>query len=231
MSVSERDDEAGSGGRREARVRETRARLVEAGRRLFVRHGPRGVTSHSIAAEAGYAAGTFYLHFKDKHELFREIGEDAATELEARVMAAALGKTEPEDVLYAQADALVGFTEEHRDLVALVFHPEGESGAIAARILERLAAGVSARRRERVARQTAADCFHPDVLAQAIVGMWAHVLAWWAEDPRRADRAEIVRTLTHFHLHGSRGHESDLCGLWPDPCDEPESTPEGVPSR
>lgn len=212
---------------RSARPRATRARLIEAGRRLFLERGPRGVTSHAIAEEAGYAAGTFYLHFKDKHALFREIAEDAATELEARVMAAAIGKTEPEDVMYAQADALVGFAEEQRDLIAIVFHPDSEVGDMASRILQRLAAGVSARRRERVAASGRPDCFDADVLAQAIVGLWAHVLAWWAEDPSRASRADLVRTLTHFQLHGSRGHEDQPCGLEPTSPDREPTTPDG----
>ncbi len=212
MSVSQPSSHAGSS--REARTRATRQRLLEAGRRLFVEHGPRAVTSHSIAAEAGYAAGTFYLHFKDKHELFREVAELAASELEERVMGASQGKTEPEDILYAQADALVGFAEEHRELIRLVFHPDGETGDMAARLIERLAAGVRTRRQERAALRGDRDpCFDADVLAQAVVGMWAHVLSWWAEDPARADRAEIVRTLTHFQLHGNRGREGDLCGL------------------
>jgi hypothetical protein len=43
--------------------------------------------------------------------------------------------------------------------------------------------------------------------------MWAHVLAWWAEDPSRASRHEIVRTLTHFQLHGNRAEASTPCGL------------------
>ena len=191
----------------------TRRRLLDAGLLLFAEHGPRGVTSHAIAAKAGYAAGTFYLHFKDKIELFRELAEDTAASLEVRLISAAADKTDPRDVIHAQADALVGFAEEQRDLLRIVFHPGGEAGDVAARILERLAEGVSARRRERAAAGATEDCFDADVLAQAIVGMWAHVLAWWAEDPSRATRADLVRTLTHFQLHGHRSEGSEPCSL------------------
>jgi AcrR family transcriptional regulator len=191
----------------------TRRRLLDAGLALFAEHGPRGVTSHAIATKAGYAAGTFYLHFKDKIELFRELAEDTATTLETRLIAASRDKSEPVDMMYAQADALVGFAEEQRDLLRIVFHPGGEAGDVAARILERLAEGVSARRRERATAGLTGDCFDSDVLAQAIVGMWAHVLAWWAEDPSRASRADLVRTLTHFQLHGHRSETGDLCSL------------------
>ena len=97
-----------------------------------------------------------------------------------------------------QADTLVGFAEEQRDLIRILFHPDGEAGDVPDRILERLAAGVSARRKERAAIGQSSACFDTEVLAQAVVGMWARVLVWWAEDPSRATRDDLVRTLTHF---------------------------------
>lgn len=201
--------------RRAARTRETRRRLLEAGRTLFTELGPRAVTSHAIADEAGYASGTFYLHFKDKHALFRELAEEAANELEQRLLAVSASKTDVADVVFAQADALVGFAEAERQLLQIVFHPDGEAGDVGARILERLAAGVSARRQERAAHGNLDPTFNSDVLAQAIVGMWARVLAWWAEDPTRARREDLIRTLTHFQLYGSRHESTDACRLGP----------------
>jgi len=211
MSVSEpttdRSTPSASGGASPAgsalsRKQRTRQRLLDAGLSLFAAHGPRAVTSHAIAAEAGFASGTFYLHFKDKLELFAELAEEAANEVEARLLAVTSNKTEPEDIGYALADALVGFAHERRDLLRIVFHPESESSEVATRVLGRLADGVSLRRREAIASGLAQDMIHPDVLAQAVVGMWAHVLAWWTEDPRRATREDLVQTLTHIHLHG-----------------------------
>ena len=195
------------------RTEATRARLLEAGRALFAKQGPHAVTSHAIASHAGYASGTFYLHFKDKQTLFRELAEEAASELEARVWKVAADKSDPIEIVQAQAEALVGFAEEQRDLIRIVFHPGGEAADIGSRILERLASGVSERRREAVADGRARDCFDSDVLAQAIVGMWAHVLAWWAEDPNRATRESIIRTLTHFQLHGNRAEPGAECGI------------------
>lgn len=189
---------------RRPRTERTRRRLLDAGRTLFARHGPAGVTSHEIAAAAGLASGTFYLHFKDKGELFRELTDQAANELESRlVAAAALGSDQP-TIVAAQAEALVGFAHDHRELFRIVFAPGGEGAEAGARVLERLARGVRARRRAAVARGQAWTCLDADVLAQAIVGMWVRVLSWWVDDPSRASRAEIVRTLGHFQLHGSR---------------------------
>jgi len=205
----------------------TRGRLLAAGRELFCERGPHAVTSHAIAEKAGYASGTFYLHFKDKLSLFRELADEAALELERRLRSVAAEDSDPIAHVEAQAEALVRFAEEERDLLRIVFHPGSETGEIGAGILERLARGVSERRRVAVAGGRASDCFDSDVLAQAVVGMWAHVLAWWAEDPSRASRDAIVKTLTHFQLHGNRATEGAFCGN-PVPNETP---PQGDASR
>ena len=41
------------------------------------------------------------------------------------------------------------------------------------------------------------------MLAQALVGMWSRVIAWWAEDPTRAPRDSVVETLTQIQLNGT----------------------------
>lgn len=48
----------------------TRARIVEAARVLFNRHGFEGVTIDMIMQEAGLTRGGFYNHFSSKDELF-----------------------------------------------------------------------------------------------------------------------------------------------------------------
>lgn len=194
------------------RTERTRQRLLEAGRTLFAKHGADGVTSHAIAAEAGYAAGTFYLHFKHKQALFQELVDEAVSGLEARLAAVAeASAADPRLLVEAQSEALVGFAEDHRELFRIVFGPGGRSSDTGARVLERLARGVSARRRAAVSRGHAYDCLDADVVAQALVGMWVQVLGWWVEDPSRASRADLVRTLTHLQLHGSRGAGDVAC--------------------
>lgn len=204
------------------RTERTRRRLLDAGLALFASHGPEAVTSHAIAAEAGYAAGTFYLHFKHKQALFQELADRAASELELRLATLAAGDRDPRRLAEAQAEALVGFAADHRDLFRVVFRPGSEAGETGARLLERLARGVSRRRRVAVAEGRAWDCLDSDVLAQAIVGMWVRVLGWWVEDPSRARREDIVRTLTHLQLHGSRAPNPNPCSFAAEPMTRPK---------
>jgi len=51
---------------------ETRAKIVEAARILFNRHGFQKVTIDQIMLEAGLTRGGFYNHFKSKRALFSE---------------------------------------------------------------------------------------------------------------------------------------------------------------
>src|SRR5580692_245480 len=51
----------------------TRRALIEAAARIFNSAGYHGTDSNRIAREAGYAPGTFYVHFADKREIFLEV--------------------------------------------------------------------------------------------------------------------------------------------------------------
>src|SRR5580693_5264913 len=54
---------------------ETRRALVEAAARIFNSAGYHGTDSNRIAREAGYAPGTFYVHFADKLAIFLAVYE------------------------------------------------------------------------------------------------------------------------------------------------------------
>jgi AcrR family transcriptional regulator len=54
----------------------TRRALVEAAARIFNSDGYHGTDSNRIAREAGYAPGTFYVHFADKLAIFLAVYEN-----------------------------------------------------------------------------------------------------------------------------------------------------------
>lgn len=72
------DARAARGDRRKA---ESRHRLLDAARRLFIERGYHATRPQDIARAADVGHGTFYLHFADKRECFLAFTEVATAEL------------------------------------------------------------------------------------------------------------------------------------------------------
>lgn len=181
----------------------TRERLIESACCLFAERGLRGVTTHDIAHGAGVAAGTFYLHFADKRELFRELAGEGLAVLRRRLDVAVAGAGDVRTLVRGHASAMVDFAAEHRDLVRILFSADADAAAVSADVLGELADTIAANRRRRRLEAGTSPGLDPAVLSQALVGMWARVVAWWAEDPSRATRAVLIETLTRIQLEGT----------------------------
>jgi AcrR family transcriptional regulator len=193
MSVGELDVSRSEGAAARSR-RETRRRLIEAGTELFARRGLYGATSAEIARQAGVAAGTFYLHFKDKRDLFREIAFAALAQLRQREDAAAAGASGRVEELRARYHELLRFAEENRNLVRVLFGRRHEAADLGEDVLDAIVPGLEER-----LRGGAGPGLHPAVAAQALAAMVSRVLAWWIEAPERASRDEVVETLLRLH--------------------------------
>jgi AcrR family transcriptional regulator len=188
----------GRGPRRQAASRAgARRRLLEAGARLFGDRGFDRVNSNEVAREAGLGVGTFYAHFRDKHELHRALVLEALDALAARMEAAAAGGEDDAVTRVRRlVSALVGFAEEDpaRFRVAV--------GRDAAGL--RTGVGISTRAAERSLGVLQAEgrvdpALHPAVASRAFAGAQAEVLCWWLEDPGRARRDELIETLVRLH--------------------------------
>ena len=182
---------------------QTRARLLAAGRELLAERGLHGVTSHEVAARASVAAGTFYLHFRDKRELLRVIAAETIALLREHLDRATRPARGTRAAVPAFCDALVAFAEEHRERVRILFSRDGDAAAVEADVLSELAASLAEARRQRIAAGEMPAELDPDVLSQALVGMLARVVAWWVEDPSRASRETVARTLARIQLSGT----------------------------
>jgi TetR/AcrR family fatty acid metabolism transcriptional regulator len=184
-----------------ARSREaTRTRLLEAGTELFAREGLHAVTTARIAREAGVATGTFYLHFKHKKALFREIVFEALAQLRERQQRS---REAAGDALGAQLRAstteLIAFAGENRSLISVLFGADHEGAELGEDVLGVILPDVEAGLRERATAGLLPSRLHPAVAAQALLGQASRVIAWWVEDPARASQEEIVDTLLQMH--------------------------------
>ena len=186
----------------ETRAR-TRDRLVEGGRQLFAERGLHHVTSHDIASQAGVATGTFYNHFKDKHELFKEVARQSISELMQILDSLADPSDDFRAVVRKQVEALADFALTHRDLLLILFSGDQGSTSVASDLTGALAERIAQDRRRSIEAGLMPAEIDPDVYAQALVGMWARVLTWWAEDPNRKSKATLIETLSRIELFGT----------------------------
>jgi AcrR family transcriptional regulator len=77
-----------TGGSREARRLETRARLFEAALAEIAQRGLAGADVSTIAAAAGVVRGTFYFHFPTKEHVLIEVERNAETRIVSELGAA-----------------------------------------------------------------------------------------------------------------------------------------------
>lgn len=64
----------------------TRARILDAARTVFGRHGYLDTTVDHVVAEAGIARGSFYTYFESKTDLFRHLASTIDTEVDREVV-------------------------------------------------------------------------------------------------------------------------------------------------
>lgn len=186
-------------GRRERRKAETRTRLVEAARRLFVKRGYHATRPQDIAEAADVATGTFYVHFADKGEAFRAFSEQAAQELMARIQAVDARSEDFEGRLRSSLEALLAYSDENPGTLRAAFtdaaviaadgsSPTGLQELLADSLAQGLRAGASSGR------------FHPvadyEVIAHGIVGFVSQALRAGSE--RGVPRERLLRDLAGF---------------------------------
>ena len=178
---------------------DTRRRLLEAGTALFAENGLHGVTSAQIARHARVATGTFYLHFADKEALFHEIAFAALAELRARQERASAGVAlGSREYLRLRTEELIAFAAEKRELIRMVFG-RAESAGLADEVREAVVPEIQRWLERRAREGVAPPDLHPAVAAQAHAAVLTRVIAWWATDPTRASREQVVETLLRLN--------------------------------
>jgi len=97
----------------------TRGRLIEAAKRVFSERGYYNAQISHIIDEAGVARGTFYLYFKSKKDILRELLKEVVEELRDRIKVVDLSKDPVQQVIDNIARVLE-FTLEERELTRIV---------------------------------------------------------------------------------------------------------------
>ena len=117
------------------RKAESRRRLLDAARRLFVERGYHDTRPQDISKEAGVGHGTFYLHFEDKQACFSAFVAEAREELNQEVERHTEGATTLDDLIRGTLIGCFTYSDEHpgvlravmADMAVIAGRPETES--------------------------------------------------------------------------------------------------------
>ena len=101
-------------GRREAVRAFKREAILQAARKIFARDGLEGATLRAIAAEAGIAVGTVYLHYPAKEALYAEMLAGSLADLQKHLRDA-VAKAASDEQLMAGALAFYDFYRQRPD--------------------------------------------------------------------------------------------------------------------
>lgn len=101
-------------GRREAVRAFKRDAILQAARKIFARDGLEGATLRAIAAEAGIAVGTVYLHYPAKEALYADLLAGSLADLQKHLRDA-VARAAPDEQLMAGALAFYGFYRARPD--------------------------------------------------------------------------------------------------------------------
>ncbi len=103
---------------RQAQAEVTRRHLLDAARQVFAERGYMGATVALITDAANTAHGTFYLHFKNKEDVFVQVMADVLEEVygPAFVLPEGVSEVRPSDHLRERIAAFLETCAAHRGL-------------------------------------------------------------------------------------------------------------------
>jgi AcrR family transcriptional regulator len=178
----------------------TREAIIQAGTRAFVQHGLSGAKISLIARDAGVANGTFYLHFRDKEELYRAIVETTLKQLATQLQRLDANHLERDEAERAEIDAVISFIEAHEVVFQMAATADSEAGRPVTRMF--VARRMRALKEGQRLGTVRAD-IRTDIAAYADIGMMISALRWWLGEGRGTPRDELIETLTTLRRFGT----------------------------
>ena len=192
--MDEEQTEQGRGARRKAR---TRAELLTAARQIFAERGLHAASIAEITKAADVGVGTFYLHFRDKEDIFNSMLEEGIERIRQQVTEAVAYSPQGEKL---EIGLRVGFRLAYtqRDLFRIMLN-EGIRFPTSLRIQMPLV--------ELITNEfQAADKGHLEghnlaLLARFMTGIVVQAIAWWF-DHDEPDPDRMVEQVLLFLRHG-----------------------------
>ena len=162
--------------RRRAR---TRIELLKAARQIFAQRGYHDASIAEITELADVGVGTFYLHFRDKDEIFTTMLTDGMRALRDQVLAEA-ERAAPEGIFPTAIRAIFRYAYAERDLFQIALSGERRLSATL-KAQSNMIDGFT-RAFERLQSQGQLDGFEVPLLARFVTGIITQGIIWWFEN-------------------------------------------------
>ena len=165
--------------RRERERSETRDKILDAARELFVAEGYEGVSMRKVAEKIEYSPTAIYVHFADKQELFRELCHQDYARL-AEVFQSSEISADPIERLKQIGAIYIDFGMRYPNHYKFMFmtpHPQHELDEVDREMMGNPERDAYAFLKWAVQQAIDADCFREDVRDAELVSetLWASV--------------------------------------------------------
>jgi AcrR family transcriptional regulator len=197
--------------RREREKSETRDKILDAARELFITEGYEGVSMRRVADKIEYSPTAIYVHFADKNELFRELCHQDYSRL-AQVFQSSVMSTDPIERLKQIGAIYIDFGMRYPNHYKFMFmtpHPPHEPDDVDREMMGNPEKDAYAFLKWAVQQAIEAGCFREEMRDAEVVSqtLWASVHGVislhiakgtdpWVEWRPLRDRAELMLDVT-----------------------------------
>lgn len=197
--------------RREREKSETRDKILDAARELFVTEGYEGVSMRKVAEKIEYSPTAIYLHFADKNELFRELCHQDYARL-AEVFQSSVMSTDPLERLKQIGAIYIDFGTRYPNHYKFMFmtpHPAHQLDEVDREMKGNPEMDAYAFLKWAVQQAIEAGCFRDDIQDAELISqtLWASVHGVislyiakgddeWVDWRPVSDRTEIMLDIT-----------------------------------
>jgi AcrR family transcriptional regulator len=200
VQIRTQDEES----RSRRRSRKTRDRLIRAAREIFLEKGYDNATTREISERADLGAGTFYVHFRDKRDVYDALVRRANREMHQRWMKALKPEMSVEEQVVAALRISFAYFRENAELARLILI---EGPPVDAEYSMKLHAGVGAELRE-ILKSGIEDGhvseIEPAVLATIVMGISVVMGRWLLSPQPPRKQKEVEEEIIRFCLRGLR---------------------------
>ncbi|MDQ7038045.1 MAG: TetR/AcrR family transcriptional regulator [Aquificota bacterium] len=180
---------------------QTRGRLLEAAKKIFSEKGYYNAQISHIIDEAGVARGTFYLYFKSKEDIFRELLNEVVRELRRRIKVVDPSR-DPVQQVKENIQRVVELALEERELARIVLQRncDPELFSITDRFFEEVVQLIKGSLDKGIALGLIRPC-NTEVVARGVMGALKEIIVG-VLDKEDVDPSEIADEIVEFGIKG-----------------------------